>query len=576
MANIAGMVQKEAERKCRHCWSTSLHVDWPAGDRVCTECGVVDDEHLLDDRPEWREFEDEAPTAPPRCCIDSVKKENWFGGLQPTTLSKYIFGGGTRNSVKLRKKLLTSNHMIERNLEKSRAQSLKNDKFERIVREGGYGDNLGYDDQPESRPYLGKILLEDSELANTAALYSDKWSLRRCLLLYGKPEEQCSLGLDKSDTIEEIRKCLDGVLTSASLELYRACSILLKAGRILQLPESVLNDAASYLSGYASTRDSLLVRGVSTQMKRNTARKISSEAYKEAQIALKDYNIVKQYSALSAAILFLTGNQKGHFRTIHDVCQAIPSNIVRPSPHLELVDGASLVKLKHISQAIAEVKKIFPELTKRSTIGTKSPKIKVVTDDSTLLHNYVSHVARSLRMPPVAETCLHTLVQQVKKPEKLAVRVASLAFFVGMAGKTMQSLGNQSSNRKNLRFGDLVVPSTPVSISLTDNCLDDKAKSRMECKVKTRAGNEVEDRAYEMQRMWNAWNDQTLWWRSLAEISKAIRVPAHKIRDNYNLFIHPQRLALLRILSEIANDGAPLSSILLPQLAIAAPLMRTP
>lgn len=55
MASNYGVVGLEDElRSCRHCNSSSFFVDWKAGDRVCTNCGVVDEEKLRDSRPEWR------------------------------------------------------------------------------------------------------------------------------------------------------------------------------------------------------------------------------------------------------------------------------------------------------------------------------------------------------------------------------------------------------------------------------------------------------------------------------------------------------------------------------------------
>ena len=80
-------------KQCRHCHTPSLLLDWAQGDRVCTNCGIVDEQHIRDDRPEWREFDDAddlAKGAPSRarCGMVPVDETRFLGGLEPTTLSK--------------------------------------------------------------------------------------------------------------------------------------------------------------------------------------------------------------------------------------------------------------------------------------------------------------------------------------------------------------------------------------------------------------------------------------------------------------------------------------------------------
>lgn len=45
-------------RRCAECDGIDFALDWAAGDRVCTNCGLVAEGHIIDDRPEWRNFSD--------------------------------------------------------------------------------------------------------------------------------------------------------------------------------------------------------------------------------------------------------------------------------------------------------------------------------------------------------------------------------------------------------------------------------------------------------------------------------------------------------------------------------------
>ena len=46
--------EEEELKRCRGCGSSTLFLDWRAGDRICTNCGIVDEERIRDTRPEWK------------------------------------------------------------------------------------------------------------------------------------------------------------------------------------------------------------------------------------------------------------------------------------------------------------------------------------------------------------------------------------------------------------------------------------------------------------------------------------------------------------------------------------------
>jgi hypothetical protein len=558
------------ERRCRSCYSTALHVDAPAGDRVCTNCGVVDEQHLLDETPEWRDHDkvnpDEAPGAATRCGLIANNEDKWIGGLQPTTLSSYIYGGPTPESSRLRKTLIKMNQRLDKQVEKRHKKAWDDARLGQRIRKRQRAQGVVGEDDSSSgaRPEFEEMLIheEDNALAATAALYADKWNLARCLVLFGQPDEQ---PLEQPENVEDLRRRLDSTLVAASQQLYRAHSILIQTGRNLKLSDRVLNEAASHLSGYATKRDSLAVRGVSSQLKRNPHKKVSEVCHKQAREALRDYNQVKQYSALATALLFYTARRLGHPRPLADVCRAIPTNVVQTTPFLEC-EQQPLLKLKHCSRAMAEVKQIFPDLTTHVHGGgpttTQSARM-----DAGAVQNFVAHATRSLQLPPVAEASLQVLAG-LELPEKMATRTASLAYFVGAVGRTMQRLAAQSTPRKRPRQSPFTA--APGAKSVIPSFVEPDTVGSLRMDV----DEDAEQLAYEMQRVWSVWKDQTPWWRPLAEIAQATQVPPAKILSDYRQHVFPQRQALLQALSCAPLEQTPLSSVLLPHIALAAPLLK--
>lgn len=576
----------DEDRRCRSCSSAALRVDWPAGDRVCTDCGLVDAERLMDQRPEWREFEDEAPTAPVRCGLVPNNEQKWVGGLQPTTLSKYVYGEPSARSSQMRKTLVKCHQIIERNMEKRHSRMVKDAHLDRLIRKRKRREEL--ESNGHTGPHLDRLIAleeeEDTTLAQRAALYAQKWSLTRCLLLCGTPEQQSAAKCEEdTGTLEELKQSMDSVLLNAARELYRGYTILMTTGQTLQLPDHVLNEASQFLAAYAVAKDGLTVRGVASQLKRNQSKQTSVEAHQQAQSALREYNTVRQCSALTVALLFYTARRKGHFRPLADVCRSIPSNVIHSQIHLDWTRGEPLLKMKHCSRAMAEIKQHFPELAKSPAVppemvqrGTQQAQSDTLTSMDTLsLQNYIVHATRSLQLPPVAAACLQILVKSAAdNSERLPVQTASLTYFLAMVGQTMQKLAMQSSPRKRPRHSQSLRPPTTQELARIGKEAETettKASSEADEILETMA---AEEKAYQMQRMWNAWKDQTPWWRSLPEISKAVQVPAHQIRTHYQHKIYPHRHALLQCLAEAETENAPLSSVLLPQISLAAPLMK--
>lgn len=468
---------EESEDACRHCGSRSLRVDWAQGDRVCTRCGLVADEKLLDDRPEWREFneaEDLAKGAPAaaRCGMVPVDESRYLGGLQPTSLTKHPFGNNGPNSngsgarmATLRKKLLSTNRKLDHMMGQRHARALKNARVSRLVRkrqlmEGDITDQSDLDsvvtEDDDVRPEIEQMLIQEEEDANRmqTTLNADKWSLRRAILLFEKHES-----LDNSNTErDDLQQRLDSKLRKAAADLYRAYQMLLEASRRLQLPDRVIHEATDNLCRYVARRDGFAVKGVASRLtlKKNN---LSVTQQKQAAESLREHNKLKQMGSLCAALLLLTARKLGWPRPLTEVCGAVqPAFSAR---HGAPDESAAFIKAKHCSRAMDEVKKSLPDFARSlvhapTTANSASGARNQGTDPAATV-NFVDHKIRKLLLPPVAEASIRALVWHCAQEQqatgqhsgtKLTTICASVAFFVCLSGSVMQQLASQAQVRE--------------------------------------------------------------------------------------------------------------------------------
>jgi hypothetical protein len=177
-------------------------IDWAQGDRVCTDCGVVDEQQLLDDRPEWRDFQDaddlvKGLPSGARSGLVAVDEAKYVGGLQPTGLSKRPFGNpimgrGGKSAAVIRKSLNTTNRKMDYMMEKQQSKALKRARLSRLIKKKQIVVEEGGDD--DIQPEHDQLLVQEEEDAQRvhATLYAEKWSLERAFLLCGTDLEQRS------------------------------------------------------------------------------------------------------------------------------------------------------------------------------------------------------------------------------------------------------------------------------------------------------------------------------------------------------------------------------------------------
>ena len=634
-------IDDENEERCRNCHSTALVTDWAQGDRVCTSCGVVAECRLMDDRPEWKDFneaEDIIKGLPSksRSGLVAVDETKYIGGLQPTILSKDAFGqnSGGYKMTKIRRQLKATNKRLDHIMEKVHKRALKDAKLERRVRlkreadHKAVGTSLGmrardFGSGLEVRPEFDMIVLQEEENENKfhAAIYAEKWSLDRAIFLHGTSDDSRSVNhLQMGESREDLLSSMDKTLREASQNLYTAYAMITQAARTLRLPNRVMDESIHRLVRYTTRRDGFAVKGVSSRLP-NRKGKETKEERKMAAIRLREYNKMKQMSCLGAAILFLTARSLGWARTLVEICDCF-------RPFLEVINQMVLIKPKHCSCAMNEIKSCFPEYT-RMPIGNDSQSALHESDSTS---NFADHFVRNLQLPPVAEACICTLLVHCKHEQvefgvnsgiKMSSLCATIAYFVCTAGAAMQKAANQvksdslqlqkrakgrgdsssSIDKKRKVSIDGTGKRKGQSFEKSQNPIDDAEDENDEDSDTGDSDNEPfdvfshtpiienqpEKLEYEMRRMWDAWAEQMTWSRSLIEIEQSCGISSNTVLKLYKTNMYPRRESLLKVLKaavetdqvECTNGShsslrqTPLASILCLHISTAGGLMSS-
>lgn len=576
MAATAIFNNSNMEPQCRACHSTALYTDWSQGDRVCTACGVVDEERVMDRGPEWRDYQDDPDSTAQRSGMVPTNDDLYLGGLQPTLVSSYTFGD---RNPSLRNKLASANHKIDHMMQKQHAKALTSAQLSHKLKKK-FNDESSHQDV---RPELEQLIIKEEDDANRlrTAMYADKWSLQRAIRWHEGHEEEESQA--------------DKILQKAAHDLYTAHSMLLKSAECLDLNNRVKQEASALLCRYATLRDGLSVRGISIAGRKSDAethnekkgRLLSPHRQRIVEQAAKDslseYNKVKQYGALCAAILFLTARNMKQPRSLADICNSIqpPEQIANTNPHL--IHEEKFIKKKHCSRAFHEIKETFPDFSQAASSADGITTMEGPTGEDAI-HNLIEHTLRKLHLPPVAETSVQYLMKLLQGSKDAKVNIAAITLFVCHAGSTMQRLAQQSRQQNRVSSISKKRKLSDTESVIKDQCIKE-AQNGLDPEMF-----EKEQRAYLMQRMWDAWNEQTDWARSLIEIENCCGISQKLICEFYQTFLYPKREELLSSLQdavridrpkEFLSDSTshllaetPQASILLTRLTAASPLMK--
>jgi hypothetical protein len=443
-----------------------------------------------------------------------------------------------------------------------------------------YGSSVEWieEDRPVSE-FEQVLLQEERQVAQQRqALYAQKWSLDRAKRLFGTDTSSAEMEND------------DAVLQRAARDVYTCYELLCHAGPTLQLPVTLIEEAAGWLCQYAARRDGFKVKGIAiTSGARSTA---------EEKLKLREAHRLRQMAALCAASVFWIARERQRPRTLLAVCQSIRFG------------NATTVARKHCSRALQELKRCFPSFAPVpaaiSCIQNGVAEMQQDPKDTTWsrqidsIRSRVEHSLHPLQLPPVAEAAIRYLVvmrccedplDHAIEARKLATRCAALSYLVCSAGRTLQRLAQQTqaqptapqlwSGRAASSGKDVLSVSSQFTRPDTDD-MDEEENENM-----------AEQRAYEMRRMWDAWAEQLPWERS----GRSLESAKTALLEEYQQRVFPQRTLLLQALrdavqeksttevemEEVASvlelervllEKTPLAPTLLSHIAMAAPLMK--
>jgi hypothetical protein len=418
---------------CHMCRAVaSIRTEWAQGDRVCTSCGFVHAQHLMDSGPEWRDYgdNDDSGNAGNRARSGMVATDEtkYVGGLQPTTVSRYVFGQsrgsfgdtGSARSNGIAQRLAKANRCIDKLMEqrhktaftnaalnlkllrKRRKQqqqqeqaqdaattdtdTINTDTAATTIDDVGpdYGSSVIW---MEERPEFEQQLLEQEELVarKRHALFADKWSLERAKQWHSHttPNDMSSPATHPGDLAELPR---DEALWTAARDLYACHQMLVRAGTTLQLPVTVTDEAATLLCQYAARRDGLKVKGIATTLSTTTTGATSKTLSLRTPVQPAMNNVHGKRATVSRVASEFEEQRRQQRQIVRDankqrqmgaLCAALLFWTARhrrqPRSLAAVCDSIGSVEKvlrKHCSRAMSDLKEHFPELATISTTST--------------------------------------------------------------------------------------------------------------------------------------------------------------------------------------------------------------
>lgn len=279
----------EEEPKCRNCGSNNLKKDYEKGEVVCMECGVVLDESVLDEGPEWRAFTAE----------EREEKQRT---------------GGPKKYSRIDKNLSTEIDQFNRD---ARSKKLKTEVSNRFRKLRKWHRKLTYNDSKARN--LGVALRQLNRMASALSLPSN--IVEETALLYRKILNK---GLVKGRVIEEVlvatlyiicrkreiprtlQELSEVAGSGASEKAIGRTYRMLKRELDIEVP---LPDPVEFVSRYGGELN------------------LSGEVQEEAKRILesaKEKRIVsgKGPTGVAAAALYLAAKMKGEKRTQKEVSEA--------------------------------------------------------------------------------------------------------------------------------------------------------------------------------------------------------------------------------------------------------------
>lgn len=638
--------------QCFSCHSTEICTDTAQGDVICTSCGVVQHSNICYTGPEWRDYKDndDGRVVTARCGIvvqddygigndGSNGGSRWYEsvtGISSTVYGAAAYGhGNPERSIKestYRKRLLRTKRLVDNMIERDHKLQLNDCKLnmdlKRVKRENGCEESTDIDPISSSMIEHEQFILkqEEEKTQSNLALVSDKWSLKRAILLHGTSEEQEDYTDDGSYEIENTKsdmlKRIDSTQRKASSDVYLAYVIARTAMHKLNLVtmNRVVAEVMDRICKFAAVKQGFFVKGVASKVSSLKSKKTNHRHKGVGTHSIdqqRQQNKQKQMGALGSAFIYLVCKKNGLGRTLTEICSSFEYMDIyngKYTPSKSKRKQEVMIKPKHCSKAMAEIRSLFPRYiqsiaaatatttTVPSAVSATQVKVEegykisptsypaISPQEVATTMDFVEHSTRKLKLSPIAIISIQKLVLLSKyrqeslgissgiKPIKL---VASITLLVCDMGAVMQRLAMQAckseeerlkasnaSRKRKRNFGSIFATTEhKQKKALTNTQLSHESElpdatialsSTDEISIPgelddTTADTSSEKKKVSVQRSWQEWRKEESWSRPMEKFELTFNVSKATLRECYRKEVYPRRKKFMEELQKM-ND----------------------
>jgi hypothetical protein len=462
-----------------------------------------------------------------------------------------------------------------------------------------------------------------------AALMNKKWSLSRAILLHGtlehvqqwvkrdvynddiNGEEWTHSSLENER--RHLHKRLDDTnttLRSSSHKLYVAFALLEKAAQALNfhgIANRTFREAVSCLVKFATARDDLKIKGISSGIKKGLAHverlslsllsrsndsdvienllstsALTSKTASKKSSLWNELHRMKQYASLCAAILHISAKRTGVGRTLAEVCSAFGAYTLVADGRCS--EKKELVHPNRLSRAMEELKQTLPDafVPVENAIALSVPSnsnARVTPDyfpsdasspffknaEESALADLTSRMASSLNLPPSAAVAAIAVATQWRRGDSASQEATT----PGTLSKHIRPRQRKSKGALKSDPDEIVAAASLLLVSIAGGIMQRLAEQALKnSETSSKSFSRVETFAH-----WNEWNSQAPWHREVTHLEHCTGLPRKSILTCYSNTLYPLRAHLLEAVRLKFELGDQEGDKLLQNIVVAVPLM---
>lgn len=475
---------------------------------------------------------------------------------------------------------------------------------------------------------------------NQYTALNNKWSLTHAILIHGTLEYVQEWAGDYNNgggewthaSLENERrhlhKKLDATTRSSTHKLYVSFVLLEKAARALNfhgIANPTFREATSWLVKFATARDDLKISGISSgkkggkhlennngdeellslslyprsdsdMMETLLSSSLMAKSSSRKPSMWNELHRLKQYSALGAAILYVSAKRTGVGRTLAEVCSAFGTYSIG-ADEIKRNDVESLVRPKYCSRAMEELKQALSDVlspidrTAVQPVKTSSPCTNLSGDKLSMVSS-TEQLESLARVTPdylpsdmsnnAEESALADLISRMASslnlPSSAAVAARAVATQCKIDGSRVSNGADKTGTSKHIRprqrkskmksdSDEIIAAASLLLVSAAGGIMQRLAEQAL-----SNAGASCEI-GVDTFASWNEWNSQSSWHRDVSDLEQCTGLPSKDIADCYSKTLHHRRARLLEAVKLRFKMGNEERERLLQNIVVAVPLM---